>query len=102
MIRVIALITTKPGKRQEFLASFNDIRPAVLAEKGCGEYVATIDHANSGAGRAQFGPDTVAIIETWASLEDLAAHGAGEPLKTHGRRTKELIEKRDVYVLSPT
>ena len=98
MIRIIALITTKPGKRQEYIDSLNAIRPAVLEEKGCREYGATVDNA---ASQAPFGPETIAIIETWDSLEDLSAHAAGAPLKEHGRRTKELIEKRAVHILNP-
>jgi quinol monooxygenase YgiN len=99
MIRVIAFITTKPGKRGEFLESFKAVRPAVLAEKGCREYVATVDNP---ASQAPFGPETIAIIETWDSLEDFGAHAVGQPLKEHGGRTKDLIEKRAVHILNPT
>jgi len=98
MIRVLAFITTKPGKRGEFLESFNAIRPAVLAEKGCREYGATVDNP---ASQSPFGPETIAIIETWDSLEDLSAHAVGQPLKELGARTKGLIETRAVHILSP-
>ena len=98
MIRVIAFITTKPGKRGEFLESFKAVRPAVLAEKGCHEYVATVDNS---ASQSPFGPESIAIIETWDSVEDLSAHAVGQPLKEHGARVKDLIEKRAVHILDP-
>ena len=43
MIHVIAIITAKPGKRDEVLKNFKDNIPAVHAEKGCIEYGATVD-----------------------------------------------------------
>ena len=35
MIHVVAVITAKPGKREEVLAAFRANVPAVRAEKGC-------------------------------------------------------------------
>jgi quinol monooxygenase YgiN len=101
MIRVIAIITTKPGKRGELLEAFNAVRPTVLAEKGCREYGATVDHPEAGPGRASFGPDTVAIIESWETLEDLAAHGAAAHMREFGRGIKDIVEARAVHVLKP-
>ena len=43
MIHVIAIITAKPGKRDEVLKNFKDNVPAVHAEKGCIEYGAAVD-----------------------------------------------------------
>jgi quinol monooxygenase YgiN len=101
MIRVVAILTTKPGKRGELLEAFAAIRPAVLAEKGCHEYGANFDHPEAGPGRAQFGPDTAVIIESWETLEDLAAHGAAPHMRDLGRRIKDIIEARAVHVLNP-
>ena len=42
-VHVIAIITAKPGKREEVLANFNANVPAVHAEDGCIEYGAVID-----------------------------------------------------------
>ena len=46
-VHVIAVITTKVGKRDEVLKHFKANVPAVLAEDGCIEYGATIDCANA-------------------------------------------------------
>src|SRR5215813_9943077 len=76
MIHVVAIITAKPGKRDEILKNFKANVPAVHAEKGCIEYGATID--TDGGPFAKFGPDTFVVIEKWESMDDLRAHGASE------------------------
>ena len=43
MIHVIAIITTKPGKREEVLNIINANVPVILTEEGCIEYGPTID-----------------------------------------------------------
>ena len=50
MIHVLAIITTKPGKRDEVLGLFRANMPAVHAEDGCVEYGPVID-AEGGFGR---------------------------------------------------
>jgi len=50
MIHVIAIITAKPGKREEVLAAFRANMPAVHGERGCIEYGPAID-AEGGGGR---------------------------------------------------
>ncbi|HTR13827.1 MAG TPA: antibiotic biosynthesis monooxygenase [Roseiarcus sp.] len=47
MIRVVVLITTKPGRRDELLAAFQANAPAVRREKGCIEYAAFVDAAGA-------------------------------------------------------
>ncbi|MFC7540218.1 putative quinol monooxygenase [Siccirubricoccus deserti] len=51
MIHVIAIITAKPGKREEILTAFRANMPAVHAEQGCIEYGPAIDA--EGIGRFQ-------------------------------------------------
>src|SRR5260370_41351084 len=55
MIHVLAIITAKPGKREEVLAAFRANMPAVHAEQGCIEYGPAIDA--EGGGGAKHGPD---------------------------------------------
>ena len=74
MIHVIAIITAKPGKRDEILKNFKANVPAVHAEKGCIEYGATLD--TDGGPFAKFGPDTFVVIEKWADVAALNAHAA--------------------------
>ena len=48
MLNIVAIITTKPGKRADVLEAFNANVPAVLAEKGCIEYTAVVDAPDMG------------------------------------------------------
>ena len=100
MIRVVAIVTTKPGMRPELLAAFHDAQPAVLQEPGCKEYQATIDLEGAGPAQTPFGPDTIAIIETWETMADLSAHFVGDALKAYAKRTRELVASRAVHILT--
>ena len=101
MIRVVAVITAKPGRREEVLAAFLANVPAVRAEKGCIEYAAHVDAAGIGPFQAKFGPDTFVVLETWENGEALGAHAAAPHMAEYGRKTKELIANRAIHVLSP-
>ena len=76
MIHVVAIITTKPGKRAEVLEAFHANIPAVRAEKGCVEYGPVIDAPDMGPIQTAVGDDTFVVIEKWATKEDLKAHAA--------------------------
>ena len=97
MIHVIAIITAKPGKRDEILKNFKANVPAVHAEKGCIEYGATVD--TDGGPFAKFGADTFVVIEKWETMDDLKAHGASEHMKAYGAKNKDLVANRAVHVL---
>ena len=55
MLNIVALITTKPGMREEVLKAFNANVPAVLAENGCIEYAAAVDAEGMGGFQAKLG-----------------------------------------------
>ena len=67
MIRVVAVITAHPGRRDELLAAFRANVPNVRAEKGCIEYAGHIDAASVGPFQADFGPDSLVVLESWES-----------------------------------
>jgi quinol monooxygenase YgiN len=102
MIHVIAIITAKPGKREEILRHFRANVPAVRAEKGCIEYGAAVDAETALPIQTKFGPDTFLVIEKWESVEALKAHAAAPHMAAYGAKTKELIASRVIHVLSPT
>ena len=76
MIQVVAVITTKPGKREDVLEAFRANMPAVHAEDGCIEYAPVVDADGFGSFQTPIGPDTFMVIEKWASADALKAHGA--------------------------
>jgi quinol monooxygenase YgiN len=98
MIHVIAIITTKPNQRSKVLEIFKTIVPAVHAEAGCIEYGPAIDV--DGADPA-FGPDTFVVVEKWESMGALKAHAMAPHMTAYAEKTRDLIAKRAVHVLTP-
>ena len=98
MIHVLAIITTKPGMRAKVLEHFHANMPAVHAENGCIEYGPVVDADFPGA---KFGEDTFVVIEKWETPEALKAHAASPHMAAYSAKTKDLLEKREIHVLSP-
>ncbi|MFK7836423.1 MAG: putative quinol monooxygenase [Sulfitobacter sp.] len=101
IVHVIAVITTKRGKRAEVLDLFNANVPAVLAEDGCIAYEATIDTENAGPMQAAFGEDTFVVVEKWESMAALGAHAVSEHMKAYAASTKDMLADRKIHILSP-
>jgi quinol monooxygenase YgiN len=101
MIHVIAVLTAKPGKREEVLKHFRANVPAVRAEKGCIEYGAAIDAEPALPVQTKWGPDTFLVIEKWESLEALKAHAAAPHMAAYAAKVKDLLAGRVIHILSP-
>ena len=100
MIHVIAVITAKPGKRDEVLKLFRANVPAVRAEKGCIEYGPVVDAENALGFQTRLGPDTFMVVEKWESMDALKAHAAAPHMAAYGAKTKEHIATRVIHILS--
>ncbi len=100
-VHVLAIITAKPGMRDEILKAFRANVPAVHAEDGCIEYGATIDAEGVGSLQTPFGDDTFVVVEKWESLAALKAHAAASHMAAYGAKTKDMISSRVIHVLSP-
>ena len=101
MIHVVAIITAKPGKRDAVLKEFRTNMPAVHAEKGCIEYGPAVDAEGMGAVQTAFGGDTFVVIEKWATIDDLKAHGAAPHMKAYATKVKDMLANRVIHVLKP-
>src|SRR3954462_376097 len=101
MIHVVAVITAKPGKREEILKNFRANVPAVRAENGCIEYGAAVDAENALPFQTKWGPETFLVIEKWESMDALKAHAVAPHMAAYGAKTKELIASRVIHILSP-
>lgn len=97
-IQVLAIITAKPGMRDEILAAYRDNVAAVLAEGGCLAYEAVVDMEGDSP-FAKFGPDTFVVVEKWASMAALQAHAVAPHMKAYAARTKALTAERAIHVL---
>jgi quinol monooxygenase YgiN len=101
MIHVIAIITAKPGKRNEVLGHFRANVPAVRAEKGCIDYGATVDTEGMGSFQTKFGPDTFVVVEKWESTDALKAHAAAPHMAAYAAKTRDNIKALGVSTLKP-
>ena len=101
MIRVVAVITAKPGRREELLQLFRANVPAVHAEQGCIEYAPFVDAEGFAGFQAPVGPDAFVVLETWASADALKAHAAAPHMAAYAKASKELIEARKIHIFSP-
>lgn len=101
MIHVIAIITTKPGKREEVLSEFYKIIAPVMAEEGCIEYGPTIDAADAPSSQTPVGPNTFVVVEKWTSLSTLDAHSKSAHMRAYGEKVGHLIDDRAIHILVP-
>lgn len=98
MINVIASIHIKEGRLSEFIEIFKTNIPNVLEEKGCVEYVPTID-VPTGLPPQELNSNVVTIIEKWGSLEDLQTHLTAPHMLAYKEKVKDLVDKVTLKVL---
>ncbi|MGB5156875.1 putative quinol monooxygenase [Desulfobacterium sp. N47] len=98
MINVIASIHIKDGRLSEFIDIFKSMIPKVLEEKGCIEYVPTMD-VPTGLPPQELNKNVVTIIEKWLSLEDLRAHLSAPHMLAYNEKVKDIVEKVSLKVL---
>ena len=101
MIHVVAVVTAKPGKREEILAHFRANAPACRAERGCIEYGPAVDAENALGFQTKVGPDTFLVVEKWESMDALKAHAAAPHMAAYATKVKELIASRTIHILQP-
>lgn len=98
MIHVIAAIQVKEGAQAEFLKIFQDNVPAVLEEKGCIEYVPTVD-VDSGIPIQELNADVVTIVEKWETLDDLHNHLKAPHMAAYQQKVKDMVVGVSLKVL---
>lgn len=98
MINVIASIQIKEGQLLKFIEIFKSNIPNVLEEKGCIEYVPTVD-APTGLPPQELDRNTVTIIEKWNTLEDLQAHLKAPHMLAYKEEVKDIVEKLSLKIL---
>jgi quinol monooxygenase YgiN len=98
MVHVIASIQVKPGSIKEFIDVFKTNVPNVLAEKGCIDYLPTID-LDAGLPPQQLAANTVTIIERWERLEDLHAHLKTPHMLAYREKVKDIVQEISLKVL---
>jgi quinol monooxygenase YgiN len=98
MINVIASIRVKAGKRSDYLSILKANAPEVRKEKGCIEYIPTID-IDSKLPPQTLDKDCVTLLERWESLEALHAHLGAPHMLSYREGVKDLVESITIKVL---
>ncbi len=101
MVHVLAILTAVPGQRAALLAAFQANVPNVVAEPGCIEYAAAVDADGFSDLQAPLGPDSFTVVEKWASPQALRDHIASPHMTAYGAKTKDLVARRLLHILSP-
>ena len=101
MVHVIAIITAKPGQRENILTHARANLAAVRAEKGCIEYGPVLDADPALPFQAKLGPDAFIVVEKWESMDALKAHAAAPHMKDYAGKTKDFIASRVIHILQP-
>lgn len=98
MITVIASIHLKENQRSKFIEIFKANIPNVLAEKGCIEYMPTVD-VPTGLPPQELDKNVVTIVEKWDCLEDLQTHFTAPHMIAYKKDVEPLVEKLSLKVL---
>ncbi|WP_075183066.1 putative quinol monooxygenase [Pantoea sp. 1.19] len=98
MLTVIAEICVKPGRRRHVEAAIAALTPTVLAEAGCGKYQRLLD-IKAQVPWKQHSPDSIFMLEHWASLRDLEQHQQAPHMEAHRAAIKDDIADVKIFVL---
>ena len=98
MINVIASIRVKAGMRSEFLEVFKANVPNVREEKGCIEYLPTVD-IDADLPPQVLDENVVTIIEKWENLEALRDHLVAPHMLAYKEKVQDIVEDLSVKVL---
>lgn len=101
VICVIASVALRPSTLDRYLAELTAVAAQVRAEAGCIEYCPVIDVASGLKPQIPLRPNTVTIVERWASLEALAAHSIAPHMQAFRARSAEYVLDTSLQVLEP-
>jgi len=90
MVHVVVMVKVKEGKAGDFVRLFKSVASTVSQEKGCVQYMATVDAPD--APPETVDKNTVTILEKWDCLEDIQNHMATPHMKEFFEKQKDLVE----------
>src|SRR5438874_10766663 len=101
MFHVIATIHIVPGERDAFLSAFRELVPKIRSERGCLEYVPTLDVEAGISAQPEIRTDAVTVIEKWQDLDALRNHLAAPNLGEFVDKMKKQVAGLEIRVFSP-
>ena len=90
MIMVIVISELHEGRTEEFLRACQELRPLVLAEKGCLKYEHTLEIPFPLGSDNAIDADRVTLVEMWESDDALRAHAQVLHGKAFAERVRPL------------
>ncbi len=100
MLTVFAEICVRPGRRTAVLQEIEKLIPVVLQEEGCGSYKALVDHQAQMPWK-QNSPDSIFMVEHWASLRHLEQHQQAVHMEAHRTCIRDEVVDVKIFVLEP-
>ena len=101
MIHIIVTMLVKIDRMQEFLTECEKLRPLVLAEQGCIEYVYTRDTVSPLGIQEPINANRITLVEKWNSLAALQLHTEQAHMKEFGPRIQTMRESVTARVTEP-
>ncbi|WP_337011682.1 putative quinol monooxygenase [Pantoea sp. AS142] len=101
MLTVVAEICVRPGRRQAVLDAVKKLIPQVLAEEGCHQYDALLDHQAQVPWK-QNSPDSIFMLEQWETLRHLEQHQQMPHMDAHRAIIKDDVVDVKILVLEPS
>ncbi|MFV9687787.1 putative quinol monooxygenase [Pantoea sp. KXB45] len=101
MLTVVAELCVKPGRRQAVLDAVKKLIPQVLAEEGCHQYDALLDHQAQVPWK-QNSPDSIFMLEQWETLRHLEQHQQMPHMDAHRAIIKDDVVNVKILVLEPS
>ena len=98
MINVIASVCVKSGRLSEFLEIFKSNVPNVREERGCIDYLPSVD-IDADLPMQIRDENVVTIIEKWESLEALRDHLNTPHMLAYREKVKDIVEDVSLKVL---
>jgi quinol monooxygenase YgiN len=99
-VYVVATITVKDGKRDEFVNIFKANVPNVLAEDGCIFYDPVVDVETGIGAQGELRANVMVVVEKWASLDHLKVHLKAPHMDTYREQVKDLVDAVDLKVMA--
>lgn len=101
MIHVIADIVVKTGRRDDFVALFYKLVPAVLAEDGCLAYGPTVELATGIELQLPLRPHVVTVLEQWESVDALRRHLDAPHMHEFRDKVASMVDGLTIRVTQP-
>lgn len=99
MIHVIASVFVKAHKMPEVLNIYKGFAPEVNKEKGCREYLPTVD-LETDIGTQAMAENVITVVERWESLGAFHAHLNAPHVVAFREAIEGIVEKVSIKVLT--